>query len=54
VPDASQPEDQNGPLPDPVKGAAPKDNQNLDQPGAKVPGALPAVPRTRATVTPAG
>ncbi len=45
VPDASAPEDQNGPMPDPVKGAAPKpQDKNLDQPGA-----VPAVPRTRAT-----
>jgi hypothetical protein len=44
VPDASAPADQNGPLPDPVKGAPPKADANLDQPGA-----LPAVPRTRAT-----
>ena len=56
VPDASAPQDQNGPLPDPVKGAVPKlkPNQDLDQPGVKpaaadVPGAVPAVPRTRAT-----
>lgn len=48
VPDASVPADQNGPMPDPVKGAAPKpQDKSLDQPGA-----LPAVPRTRATGAP--
>ena len=54
VPDASTPQDQNGPMPDPVKGAAPKPQPNLDQPGVKQPGAVPSVPRTRATSTPAG
>jgi hypothetical protein len=50
VPDASNPHNQVGQLPDPVKGAPPKDNPNLDQPGVKdVPGAVPGVPRTRAT-----
>lgn len=49
MPDASAPQDQNGPLPDPVTGVAPKAQPNLDEPGAKVPGALPAVPRSRAT-----
>ena len=52
VPDASAPQDQNGPMPDPVKGAPPKPQPDLDQPGAKVPGAVPAVPRTRAAATP--
>ena len=43
VPDASQPVDQNGPMPTPT-GAPPKPVKDIDQPGA-----LPALPRTRAT-----